>query len=105
MSDLFHEGVPDEYIDKVCRVMLAANWHTYQILDQTSRSHGGAVAGQTRHGCKGSHIWWGVSVENRHHGLPRIASCASAKPAVAFLSIEPLLEDLGQMDLHGYSIG
>jgi len=32
MSDLFHEGVPDEYIEKVCRVMLAANWHTYQIL-------------------------------------------------------------------------
>src|SRR6266481_5026890 len=32
MSDLFHEGVADEYIEKLCRVMLAAKWHTYQIL-------------------------------------------------------------------------
>jgi protein gp37 len=32
MSDLFHEGISDEYIQKVCRVMLAANWHTYQVL-------------------------------------------------------------------------
>jgi protein gp37 len=40
-------------------------------------------------------------VENRKHGLPRIAKLRSAKPAVAFLSVEPLLEDLGKMDLRG----
>lgn len=32
MSDLFHEDVPDAYIEKICRVMMAANWHTYQVL-------------------------------------------------------------------------
>ena len=45
------------------------------------------------------HIWWGVIVENRQHGLPRIDLLRRAKPAVAFLSVEPLLEDLGKFDL------
>ncbi len=45
------------------------------------------------------HIWWGVSVENRKHGLPRIDHLRAARPRVAFLSIEPLLEDLGPLDL------
>jgi protein gp37 len=48
-----------------------------------------------------SHIWWGVSVENRAHGLPRVEKLRIARPTVAFLSIEPLLEDLGKFDLHG----
>jgi protein gp37 len=42
-----------------------------------------------------------VSVENRQHGLPRIDLLRQARPAVAFVSIEPLLEDLGQLDLTG----
>jgi protein gp37 len=48
-----------------------------------------------------SHIWWGVSVENKVHGLPRIDLLRKAAPSVAFLSIEPLLEDLGQFSLSG----
>jgi protein gp37 len=48
-------------------------------------------------GCQ--HIWWGVSVENRKYGLPRIEHLRAARPRVAFLSIEPLLEDIGQLDL------
>ncbi len=47
------------------------------------------------------HIWWGVSVENRRHGLPRIGHLREADPAMAFLSVEPLLEDLGEFDLSG----
>lgn len=47
------------------------------------------------------HIWWGVSVEDRKHGLPRIAHLQSAPAKVRFLSIEPLLEDLGQLSLGG----
>jgi protein gp37 len=42
-----------------------------------------------------------VSVENRRHGLPRIEHLRAATPAMAFLSIEPLLEDLGEIDLRG----
>src|SRR6201993_2176004 len=45
------------------------------------------------------HIWWGVSVENRKHGLPRVDHLRAAPAAMRFLSIEPLLEDLGKIDL------
>lgn len=101
MSDLFHEDVSDEYIEKVCRVMLAANWHTYQVLTKRADRMAALLQGKLRQAGKAAHIWWGVSVENRQHGLPRIAKLRSAKPAVAFLSIEPLLEDLGNFDLRG----
>ena len=99
MSDLFHEGVPDEYIDKVCRVMLAANWHTYQVLTKRASRMAALLQGKLRAAARASHIWWGVSVENRQHGLPRIDQLRNAEPAVAFLSIEPLLEDLGPINL------
>lgn len=99
MSDLFHEAVPDDYIEKVCRVMLAGNWHTYQVLTKRADRMGTLLQGKLREAAKAPHIWWGVSVENRQHGLPRIARLRSAEPAVAFLSIEPLLEDLGPIDL------
>ena len=46
-------------------------------------------------------IWWGVSVEHRRHGLPRIDHLRSAPAAVRFLSIEPLLEDLRDFNLDG----
>ncbi len=101
MSDLFHEGVPDEYIESICRVMLAANWHTYQILTKRADRMAALLQGKLSESARASHIWWGVSVENRQHGLPRIAKLRSAKPAVAFLSVEPLLEDIGKMDLRG----
>jgi protein gp37 len=101
MSDLFHEEVPDDYIEKVCRIMLAAKWHTYQILTKRAYRMTELLQGKLRIAAKAPHIWWGVSVENRKHGLPRIALLRAAKPAVAFLSVEPLLEDLGRMDLTG----
>jgi protein gp37 len=50
---------------------------------------------------KESHIWWGVSVENRKHGLPRLRRLQKTAIAVRFLSIEPLLEDLGEINLSG----
>jgi protein gp37 len=101
MSDLFHEDVSDEYIEKVCRVMLAANWHTYQVLTKRADRMAALLQGKLWQAAKAAHIWWGVSVENQQHGLPRIAKLRSAKPAVAFLSIEPLLEDLGNFELRG----
>ena len=101
MSDLFHEGVPDEYIEKVCRVMLAANWHTYQVLTKRAERMRDLLAGKLRAAASARHIWWGVSVENRQHGLPRIDHLRASRPTVAFLSIEPLLEDLGEFSLTG----
>ncbi len=101
MSDLFHADVPDDYIEKVCRVMLAANWHTYQILTKRAARMERLLRGKLKKAAQAEHIWWGVSVENRAHGLPRIAMLRGARPKVAFLSVEPLLEDLGAMNLTG----
>lgn len=101
MSDLFHPEVPDDYIEKVCRVMLAANWHTYQVLTKRAERMSNLLQTKLKKAAKASHIWWGVSVENQAHGLPRIDQLRNAKPAVAFLSIEPLLEDLGAFNLKG----
>ncbi len=101
MSDLFHESVPDDYIEQVCRVMLAANWHTYQVLTKRADRMAALLRGKLRNAAQASHIWWGVSVENRKQGLPRIDKLRGGKPAVAFLSIEPLLEDLGRFELQG----
>jgi protein gp37 len=101
MSDLFHEDVPDDYIYRVAEVMDQADWHTYQVL--TKRAERMAQLLQTRlhFAAQRSHIWWGVSVENRLHGLPRVRHLQSSPARMRFLSVEPLLESLGPIDLHG----
>jgi protein gp37 len=101
MSDLFHDAVPDEYIELVARVMAASNWHTYQVLTKRSERLRDLLRTRLHFAAELPHIWWGVSVENRRHGLPRVEHLRAAEPAMAFLSIEPLLEDLGDIDLTG----
>jgi protein gp37 len=101
MSDLFHKDVSDQYVQSVARVMLAANWHTYQVLTKRSERLAAMLAGSLREAADAEHIWWGVSVEDRQHGLPRIDHLRSSPARVRFLSIEPLLEDLGEVDLTG----
>lgn len=153
MSDLFHEDVPDDFIDKVFAVINATSftlpadpvksrpWHTYQILTKRAermceymhsrstrnfatgkhpifdagRGDGGPLRGfQRMYGAElmnagavlswpPSNAWLGVSVENRQHGLPRIEHLLRTPAAVRFLSVEPLLEDLGQVNLEGIS--
>jgi len=99
MSDLFHERVPDSYILAVVRVMMTANWHTYQVLTKRSARLRALLNSVLGSASTAPHIWWGVSVENRKHGLPRIEDLQTAHAAVRFLSVEPLLEDLGALDL------
>src|SRR3954467_14758186 len=101
MSDLFHVDVPDEYIVRVARVMAAADWHTYQVLTKRSERMADLLRTKLRFAADLPHVWWGVSVENRRHGLPRIDHLRSAPAAVRFLSVEPLVEDLGAGDLSG----
>ena len=101
MSDLFHDRVPDEYIEKVCRVMLAAKWHTYQILTKRSERMQRLLCTKLRDAAQASHIWWGVSVEDRKQGLPRVEQLREAPIKIRFLSVEPLLEDLGKVNLRG----
>ncbi len=99
MSDLFHEQVPDDYIVNVARAMQLANWHTYQVLTKRSERMRDLLLGKLRFAASQSHIWWGVSVENRKHGLPRLEHLREAPARVRFLSIEPLLENLGPFSL------
>jgi protein gp37 len=101
MSDLFHEGVPDEYILKVARVMQLASWHTYQVLTKRSERMRDLLGSKLKAVAGEPHIWWGVSVENRKQGLPRVDHLRAAPAAVRFLSVEPLLESLGSFDLSG----
>ena len=101
MSDLFHKDVPDSYVEAVAHVMEQANWHTYQVLTKRSSRLRDMLKTGLQFAAGLRHIWWGVSVEDRAHGLVRINHLQQAPAAVRFLSIEPLLEDLGEVDLEG----
>jgi protein gp37 len=101
MSDLFQTGVPDDYAEAVASVMATANWHTYQVLTKRSERLLQLLKGRLRFAAEQENIWWGVSVEDRKHGLPRVDHLRQAPAKVRFLSIEPLLEDLGEIDLSG----
>ena len=97
MSDLFHEKVPFEYIRRVFDVMAKSPQHTFQVL--TKRAD--RMAEFCNEIDVASNVWLGVSVENRKHGVPRIDVLREVKAAIRFLSIEPLLQDVGKIDLKG----
>jgi protein gp37 len=101
MSDLFQPGVPDEYIEDVAKVMVEANWHTYQVLTKRSERLRDLLSTKLSFAASRRHIWWGVSVEDKKYGLPRIQHLRATSAAVKFLSVEPLLEDLGNFDMSG----
>jgi protein gp37 len=93
--------VPESYVEAVCRVMEKANWHTYQVLTKRSSRMRNLLQGRLRFAAELPHVWWGVSIEDRGHGLPRVEHLRRAPARVRFLSVEPLLEDLGTLDLSG----
>jgi protein gp37 len=101
MSDLFHEQVPDAYIEEVFRVMVEADWHVYQLLTKRADRLRMVSRALARRLVVHDHIWLGVSVEDRKYGIPRIEALRRARAGKRFLSIEPLLEDLGPLDLRG----
>ena len=103
MSDLFHPEVPDDYIVSVAKVMMQADWHTYQVLTKRSERMSQLLNTKLSFAATSKHIWWGVSVENKRDGKPRIGHLQRAKAKVRFLSVEPLLEDLGKLNLRGIS--
>ena len=101
MSDLFQKGVPESFVADVFGVMRLADWHTYQVLTKRAEHMQKLVSRKHRYLEALSHVWLGVSVEDRRFGLPRIEQLRQTPAAVRFLSIEPLLEDLGEFDLAG----
>ena len=102
MSDLFHKEIPTEFIDRVFDTMEAADRHIFQVLTKRSAlmkrylelRYGPTVAPQ--------HVWCGVSVED-HTATARIRHLQATPAAVRFLSIEPLLGRVGDIDLQGIS--
>lgn len=101
MSDLFQKDVPDAYIRRVVDVMLTADWHTYQVLTKRAERMRAMLDGPLRAASAAPHIWWGVSVEDRKYGLPRVRHLRDSPARTRFLSIEPLLEELGRVPLEG----
>jgi len=97
MADLFHEGVPDAFIDRVLAVARQTPRHTYQILTQRAERLPAFFASRS----VPPNVWLGVTVEDHRHGLPRIDHLRRIPARVRFLSVEPLLEDLGPLDLDG----
>ena len=95
MSDLFHENNPEEYLNKIFEVIKKTPHHTYQIL--TKRA--GKMFAYFFDKKIPENVWLGVTVENKKEGLPRIDYLRQLKASVLFLSIEPLLEDLGKINL------
>lgn len=137
MSDLFHENLPDEAIDRVFAVMALCPQHTFQVLTKRpermlrylTETHGFAArrrvqdiidpVGKERRHCAGRqletnliafrlvdggwplpNVWLGVSVENRPNKY-RMGELVETPAAKRFVSIEPLLEDIGELGLQG----
>jgi protein gp37 len=129
MSDLFHKDLPREYVAAVFGVMALAPRHTFQVLTKRADVmldfmrwagthadpaqaliHSASTHLPPKTMKRLAHIsrvwplpnvWMGVSVEDRKYGLPRLDLLREVPAAVRFLSIEPLLEDLGTLDLRG----
>lgn len=97
MSDLFHEDIPDGFLDQVFQTIRATPQHTYQILTKRAERLPEYFSGRE---CP-RNVWLGVSVEDRNYGVPRIEFLRRVNARVRFLSIEPLLEDIGSIDLTG----
>lgn len=95
MSDLFHEDVPDDFIRNVFDVMRETPQHTYQVLTKRAER---LVDFFSEYEAP-INAWVGVSAENKRYGLPRIELLRYVSATVRFVSAEPLLEDLGDLDL------
>lgn len=95
MSDLFHEEISDDFLDQVFSVIRQTPQHTYQIL--TKRAERLPDYFKNR-GCP-KNVWLGVSVEDKKYGVPRIDYLRKIDAHIRFLSVEPLLEDIGDIDL------
>lgn len=96
MSDIFHENVPFEFIDKMFDVIKCTPQHRYQIL--TKRAERMAEYFETR--SVPNNVWLGVTVEAQSSRF-RIDYLRNLPASVKFLSCEPLVEDLGELDLTG----
>ena len=94
MSDLFHEDVPLDFIQKVFDIMRQATWHTFQILTKRSER----LIELDNQINWPQNVWMGVSVENNNYTF-RIDHLRQTHAKTKFLSLEPLLGPLSEMNL------
>lgn len=123
-GDLFHEDVPDEWIDRVFAVMAEAHWHTFQVLTKRSaRARKYLSAWETRErigdvqhrelgdncaytnvACDAiwplANVWLGVSAEDQQRADERVPDLLDAPATVRFISAEPLLGPIALRDIH-----
>lgn len=100
MSDLFHKEVPLTFVDRVFDTMEKASWHTFQMLTKRSSLMRDFVNRRYADKAVPSHIWLGVSVEHRQ-AVSRVRHLQQANASVRFLSVEPLIADVGDFSMAG----
>lgn len=124
MSDLHQDGVSYEFVLQVYAVMYESRHHLFMVLTKRAENMrdsvirmmqeaaamgskirplvaGGFQVPHPFHDGAPNNVWLGVSVEDRKYGVPRLGVLRETPAAVRFLSVEPLLEDLGDLDLRG----
>ncbi|NOT15337.1 MAG: phage Gp37/Gp68 family protein [Methylotenera sp.] len=104
MSDVFHEGVPFDYIDMIFATIAKTPHHTYQILTKRADRMAEYFANRD----VPQNAWLGVSVEDKKYGVPRIDYLRTVNAHIRFLSVEPLLDDVGELnlkDIHWVIVG
>lgn len=97
MSDLFYEDMPDSYLDDIFKIIEKTPQHVYQILTKRENRMSEYFGKKSIP----KNIWLGVTSEDKKSGLPRIDKLRNLEATIKFLSIEPLLEDLGKINLTG----
>lgn len=100
MSDLFHKEIPKAFLDSIFDTMEVAHWHVFQVLTKRSSLLRRYINERYAARCAPAHIWLGVSIEDRQ-SLVRLTHLKQTCAAIRFVSFEPLLEDLGALDLSG----
>jgi protein gp37 len=100
MSDLFHKDISMEFVDRVFDRMEAADWHVFQVLTKRSSLLRRYINRRYRTQPAPPHIWLGVSLESQAQ-VSRVTHLREARASVRFLSAEPLLSPIDNLNLEG----
>jgi protein gp37 len=99
MSDLFHKGIPLSFVDRVFDTMERANWHVFQVLTKRSSRLRSYVNRRYEGSRAPDHIWLGISVEDGTV-LSRVRHLQDTMAGIRFVSIEPLIGPVYELNLH-----
>jgi len=100
MSDLFHKGIPTDFVDRIFETIERASWHTFQVLTKRSSRFRDYMNDRYASRTPPRHLWVGASVEDGSKAS-RIRHIRDTRAAIRFLSIEPLIGPMGKVDLTG----